>query len=139
MNALKPLHDDVSGSQKTRFQRIVVKLFGDVYLSRSLKTQLAQRPKTWGLGLWPDIETERVAKICAECLSQNFGCRDDKLIPDDPLDLIVAIDPSYYLDDFAVIEIMREFDCDLDPTSYQGGTFGDLVKAVMEARGQKGK
>lgn len=72
--AIKPLYDDVSMKKKTLFQRIVIKLIGDIYLSRSLKKQLAMRPETWGLGLWPDEETKRVAIICAEHLSANYGC-----------------------------------------------------------------
>ena len=132
--AIKPLYDDVSMKKKTLFQRIVIKLIGDIYLSRSLKKQLAMRPETWGLGLWPDEETKKVAIICAEHLSANYGCPDDKLIPEDSMGLIAAVDPLCDFDDYAVVDVESEFECELDPALFRQGTFRDLVDAVVKAR-----
>lgn len=67
MQAIKPLYDDVDKWANDNWRRCLKALFSrDLALAQCLKEQLKARPNVWGKGLWPDAESEAVAKICAE-------------------------------------------------------------------------
>ena len=50
---------------------------------RQIKARLTERGNVWGIGLWPDAETEKVARQCAEIFEKQFGLPNSSLVPDD--------------------------------------------------------
>ena len=59
--------------------------------SLRISEQLAARPNVWGVGLWPDEETERIAQKCAEVLANNFGLTAFSFVPEDSLINLIDI------------------------------------------------
>ena len=59
--------------------------------SLRISEQLAARPNVWGVGLWPDEETERIAQKCAEVLANNFGLTAFSFVPEDSLINLIEI------------------------------------------------
>ena len=59
---------------------------------RELKKQLLKRPDVWGVGLWPDEETESIAKKVAECISDSACTELLAFIPQDKLRIIELLD-----------------------------------------------
>ena len=48
--------------------------------------------------------------------------------------LIAAVDPLCDFDDYVVVDVESEFECELDPALFRQGAFRDLVDAVVKAR-----
>ena len=96
---------------------------------------LKSRPKTWGIGLWADKETEDVAHGCAECFYYAYPCGSLNFVPDDPIDLIAAFDPHGDLCSHAAVSFVeQEFECVVPESALSNCTFGEFVAAVMKAR-----
>ena len=88
---VQPLRDDVAKNVSPRRFKWL-NLCDNHYsaLVKSLEKQLARRPNVWGAGLWPDAETEDIARKCAGLIKPYGGMLNDFLIPGDPLDMIAA-------------------------------------------------
>lgn len=110
-------------------------LFPRSCLAMRLRRQLKARPKTWGIGLWADKDTEDVAYACAECFYYAFPCGSLNFVPDDPIDLIAAFDPHGDLCSHAAVSFVeQEFACVVPESALSNCTFGEFVAAVMKAR-----
>ena len=48
----------------------------DWEVGRQIKQKMSKRGNVWGIGLWPDAETEKVARQCAEIFEEQFSTRD---------------------------------------------------------------
>ena len=104
-----------------------------------LYEQLKARPNPWGIGLWKDAETEKIAKRCAEIFIDYFDkCPNDRLIPQDRMEMVAALNDTGDIDDvMAVEEIEDEFDCTIPDGFYtEETTFGDFVECVKAGRGK---
>ena len=136
MDKLIPLCDDLDEwAARSWWRALLVALFPKSCLAMRLRTQLKARPKTWGIGLWADKETEDVAYACAECFYYAFPCGSLNFVPDDPIDVIAAFDPQGDLcSHAAVLYIEQEFECVVPDSALSNCTFGEFVAAVMKAR-----
>ena len=101
--------------------------------------QLKARPNPWGIGLWKDAETEKIAKRCAEIFIEFLDkCPNDRLIPQDSMTMVAALNDTGDMDDvFAVQDIEYEFGCRIPDNFYTDETtFGDFVECVKAGRGK---
>lgn len=109
----------------------------DHYLD-SINEQLASRPEVWGVGLWQDAETERVAKGIAELWVSYGEVKSTSFIPADKLRIIELADYEWGLVSSNLDDIEREFNCKIDVEeliSNEEMTFGDLARIVREREG----
>lgn len=83
---VQPLCDDVAKNVSPRRFKWL-NLCDNHYcaLVKSLEKQLARRPNVWGAGLWPNAETEDIARKCTGLIKPYGGMLNDFLIPGDPL------------------------------------------------------
>ena len=139
MDKLTPLCDDLDEwAARSWWRALLVALFHNSCLAIRLRTQLKARPKTWGIGLWADKDTEDVAYACAECFYYAFPCGSLNFVPDDPIDLIAAFDPHGDLCSHAAVSFVeQEFECVVPESALSNCTFGEFVAAVMQARSKK--
>ena len=109
---------------------------------RQIKARLTERGNVWGIGLWPDAETEKVARQCAEIFEEEFGLPNSSLIPDDSVMVLQTRGDG--LDAYeAVVALEDTFGCVIDGEKLgkirENGDvfFKDVVAAVLETRGTK--
>lgn len=116
----------------------MLKLGPDSRVADATNAQLAARPCTWGVGLWPSAEVEAIAKRCAEILTEAFQCKTANLIPMDTMGGIHRLDYYGDLDDVeALIQIEREFQCEIPAEKLQPElTFAEFVELVRLGRGK---
>lgn len=114
-----------------------LRLGPDSRVADAANAQLAARPCTWGVGLWPSAEVEAIAKRCAEILTGAFQCKTANLIPTDTLGGIHRLDYSGDIDDVdALIQIEREFQCAIPASKLRAEqTFSEFVELVRSGRG----
>jgi len=108
-------------------------------MANCLYAQLKARPNPWGIGLWRDDASEKVAKRCAEIFVENFmRCPNDHLIPQDRMCMVEALDDLGDLDGpEAFRQIEEEFCCQLPDELFNDKiTFSDFVECVMNGRGK---
>ena len=131
-----PLCDDLDEwAARSWWRALLVALIPRSCLAMRLRRQLKARPKTWGIGLWADKDTEDVAYACAECFYYAFPCGSLNFVPDDPIDLIAAFDPHGDLCSHAAVSFVeQEFECVVPESALSNCTFGEFVAAVMKAR-----
>lgn len=135
---LTPLRDDVAENvSERRFKWLEFKDRHWSALCKSLCRQMEVRPCTWGVGLWPDEETENVAKCCAELLGGTSGGMPINFIPADPMPMVCAlVGSSTDLDDVgAMLSIEDEFCCELPYDGYETMTFADFAAYVKKNAG----
>ena len=107
-------------------------LFRDHVLERRLRQQLKDRPNVWGMGLWPDVEHEEVAKVCAEGLDAGFGCESVNFIPDDSVNLIGDLDAFHDLCGAeAVLAIEFDLGLTIPDSALSNCTFGEMVRQLV--------
>lgn len=131
---VEPLCDDVAEKVSPRRFKWL-NLCDNHYsaLVESLQSQLSRRPDVWGAGLWPDAETEEIARTCADLL-KPYGIQNARLIPGDPLALIAAscdegVKPL-------VGDIEEKFQFVIEDAWYASEhTFAELVEYVRTHRG----
>ena len=108
----------------------------DMEAIRSLNKQIAARPEVWGSGLWPDDESERIAKcIAKECEELNPQILRAAFIPNDQLVMINAFTEDF---DIGVVSDMlmaadSRFGCKItleELGKREGITFGDFIGMV---------
>ena len=107
-----------------------------------IKKRLTERGNVWGIGLWPDAETEKVARQCAEIFEEEFGLPNSSLIPDDSVMVLQTRGDG--LDACEAVEALEDaFGCVIDGENLgkirEDGDvfFKDVVAAVLETRGTK--
>ena len=134
----EPLKDDVAEwAAKSWWRGLLVRMLGDLVLERRLKQQLRARPNVWGVGLWPNEETEEVAKVCAEAFEYAYDC-ERKFIPSDPINMIGNLDGCHDLcGHAAVVRIESDLNCTIPESVLSDCTFGELVDAVLKVRGTR--
>ena len=101
--------------------------------------QLRARTETWGVGLWPDEDTEAVARSCAGIFVENFiKCPNDRLIPQDRMAMVMALNDTGDLEDVEAIgEIESEFACRIPEELFnENTTFAEFVECVKAGRGK---
>lgn len=135
---IEPLKDDVAEwAAKSWWRGLLVRMLGDLVLERRLKQQLKDRPNVWGVGLWPNEETEEVAKVCAEAFEYAYDC-ERKFIPSDPINMIGNLDGCHDLcGHAAVVRIESDLNCTIPESVLSDCTFGELVDAVLKVRGTR--
>ena len=109
---------------------------------RQIKARLTERGNVWGIGLWPDAETEKVARQCAEIFEEEFGLPNSSLVPDDSVMVLQTRGDG--LDACEAVEALEDaFGCVIDGEKLgkirENGDvfFKDVVAAVLETRGTK--
>lgn len=109
---------------------------------RQIKKRLTERGDVWGIGLWPDAETEKVARQCAEIFEEEFGLPNSSLIPDDSVMVLQTRGDGLDACE-AVVALEDAFGCVIDGEKLgkirENGDvfFKDVVAAVLETRGTK--
>ena len=133
---IEPLRDDVAEwAAKSWWRGLLARMLGALVLELRLKKQLKDRPNVWGVGLWPDEETEEVAKVCAEAFVFAYDC-ERKFIPSDQVDMIENLDGCHDLcGHTAVVCIEKDLKCKIPDSVLSGCTFGEFVDAIMKVRG----
>lgn len=127
---IEPIHFDPA-TDGVKFS-----IFCDKGLSRAIKQQMESRQNVWEVGLWPDVETEKVARRCAEIFGEELGL-PAAFVPEDSIWLLVK---DY--DDgvqFACEVIADEFGCEFDWPKLNARkllTFGDLVEIAKAGKGK---
>ena len=81
--SMKPLVFNSADWDLVRTQSFWHSFHYDWEAGRQIKARLTERGNVWGIGLWPDAETEKVARQCAEIFEKQFGLPNSSLVPDD--------------------------------------------------------
>ena len=135
---IEPLRDTFEEDKKNFPDGCVYE--ADVEAIRSLNKQIAARPEVWGNGLWPDDESERIAKcIAKECEELNPQILRAAFIPNDQLVMINAFTEDF---DIGVVPDMLDaansgFGCKITMEELgkrEGITFGDFIGMVKERK-----
>ena len=138
--AIEPLRNDSAEWRKKGFWRDLLGFFfTNSVLAWRLKQQLKARPNVWGIGLWPDAEHEKVAKICAEGFDFGYTCGTINFIPDDPLNLIGDLDAAHDLCGAeAVFAIEFDLGLTIPDSALSDCTFGEMVRQLVALRREMG-
>ena len=135
---VEPLRDTFEEDKKNFPKDCVYE--ADVEAIRSLNKQIAARPEVWGKGLWPDDESERIAKcIAKECANLNPQILRAAFIPTDQLSMINAFTEDF---DIGVVSDMLMaadswFGCKItleELGKVEGITFGDFVGVIKQRK-----
>ena len=105
--------------------------------SKMLNEQLVMRPKVWGVGLWPDEESEKIAKECAEDFMAIWGL-PDTLIPEDSLELLSKYGEADFGLTISSLEQLYACEIDLQELRTKKAlTLGGLVAQIKARKGSK--
>ena len=139
---LEPLVFNSADWELVRNHPIQHSAYYDWEAERQIKKRLTERGNVWGIGLWPDAETEKVARQCAEIFEEQFGLPNSSLIPDDSVMVLQTRGDG--LDACEAVEALEDaFGCVIDGEELgkirENGDvfFKDVVAAVLETRGTK--
>lgn len=127
---IEPIHFDLA-TDAVKFS-----LLGGSGLSRAIRQQLKSRQNVWGIGLWQDEDTEKVARQCAEIFGEELGL-PAVFIPDDSIWLLIKYDDDGV--QLACEVMMDEFGCEIDWQKLNGRkllTFGDMVAIAKTGKGK---
>ena len=103
---------------------------------KALLRQLSLRPDIGYKDLWPDEEERRIAARCMSICKEMLGLPNERLVPDDPLEMLVAADGDggdNFLDFIRALEY--EFRLDLIDVIEKPTALGDLVHYIREHQG----
>lgn len=106
---------------------------------KELNRQLAARPQVWGVGLWPDDESEKIAKSLAESLNDMVDVPVPALIPSDSMEAINALDLEWDMVTMLLAEVQGWYGCKIDIEEISARpnmTFGEFVAMVKERKGE---
>ena len=135
---IEPLRDTFEEDKKNFPKDCVYE--ADMEAIRSLNKQIAARPEVWGNGLWPDDESERIAKcIAKECEELNPQILRAAFIPNDQLVMINAFTEDF---DIGVVSDMlmaadNWFGCKItldELGKREGITFGEFIGMIKERK-----
>lgn len=98
-----------------------------------LLRQCARRPEVWGVGLWPDEESEDVAKVVAHLFEEDDKNLRAAFVPADPMNVLV--DYNLAIGGFELLPIVfRKFDCCVEEKEFAAQpnmTFGEFVALIV--------
>ena len=98
-----------------------------------LLRQCARRPDVWGVGLWPDEESENVAKVIAHLFEEDDKNLRAAFVPADPMNVLV--DYNLAIGGFELLPIVfRKFDCCVEEKEFAAQpnmTFGEFVALIV--------
>ena len=139
---LKPLVFNSADWDLVRTQPFWHSFHYDWEVGRQIKKRLTERGNVWGIGLWPDAETEKVARQCAEIFEEQFGLPNSSLIPHDSVMVLQTWGDG--LDACEAVEALEDAcGCVIDGEKLgkirETGDvfFKDVVATVWETRGTK--
>lgn len=98
---------------------------------------LAQRPPVWGVGLWPDPESEKIAKRLAESISEFADVPKPAFIPADLLSVINGLEDEWGAVSYLLIGVEGLYGCKIDMEELLENpkmTFGDFVQIVKSRK-----
>lgn len=139
---LKPLVFNSADWDLVRTQPFWHSFHYDWEVGRQIKQKMSKRGNVWEIGLWPDAETEKVARQCAEIFEEEFGLPNSSLIPDDSVMVLQTRGDGLDACE-AVVALEDAFGCVIDGEKLgkirENGDvfFKDVVAAVLEMRGTK--
>lgn len=124
---IEPLHDMDHPWWRTRRSCLV---------PAGLDAQLSSRPLVWGVGLWPDNETERLAKVCAGELAEQLGLKCSSFIPEDSISFLKEIIGDENIEDvFLFMEAATGKAGEWTSIDFgQNVTFRDVVLAIKAGK-----
>jgi len=102
-----------------------------------LRGQLSIRPEVWGVGLWPDDESEMIARECSELFLEVWGL-PVKMIPEDPLGGLAEYGEEMF--GWALDFLENEYACEIDWRELERKnvvTLAGLVAMIKERKGTK--
>ena len=128
---IKPLSLDEIG-------KCPISMIEEDFYFEELNRQVLARPEVWGVGLWEDEETEKVAKTIATLIYSHGYFEADSFVPNDKMGLIdlggVGGSLFYYL--FPIIEDRFKCCLDFETMKWESNlTLGKFVDKVMKVRG----
>ena len=103
-----------------------------------LLRQCARRPEVWGVGLWPDVESENVAKVIAHLFEEDDKNLRAAFVPNDPIKVLVDHNLAFGGFEF-LPTVFRLFDCKIEEEEFSAQpnmTLGEFV-ALIVARKRK--
>ena len=130
---IEPLKDDCA-ARYSAFRRRWAKRWdgGRSLLRKSLLRQLRQRPDC--ADLWAAEDERRIAAACGRAFKENLGLPHARLVPDDALALLAAIDAEGVPG--VLPDLEREFRFIFEPDVWDKvKTFGELVRYVHAHQG----
>lgn len=132
---IEPLRDDCT-EQASAFRRWWAKRWdgGNSLLRKSLLYQLRQRPDIEHKDLWTDEVERQISAYCLRAFKECLGLPNERLIADDPLEMVASIDGEGFEDVLKDLEQKFRFIFDQDVWKVVK-TFGDLVRYVREHQG----
>lgn len=141
-SAIRPLVFNSADWELVQTQPFWHSFHYDWEAGRQIKARLTDRGNVWGIGLWPDAETEKVARQCAEIFEEQFGLPNSSLVPDDSVMVLQTWGDGLDACE-AVVALEDAFGCVIDGEKLgkirENGDvfFKDVVAAVLETRGTK--
>jgi len=103
-----------------------------------LVRQCVRRPEVWGVGLWPDVATENVAKIIAHLFENEDKNLRAAFVPNDPFEVLYEYNTMFGR--FELLPtVFRMFGCCVEEGEFSmhpNMTFGEFV-GMIGARKQK--
>lgn len=106
-----------------------------------LNRQLAARPEVWGVGLWPDEESEKIARSLAETLNDTVDVPVPALTPSDSMVAINALDLEWEMVTMLLAEVQGRYGCKIDIKEISARpnmTFGEFVAMVKDRKAPQG-
>ena len=132
---VEPLRDDCA-ERYSAFRLKWAKRWdgGRGLLRKTLLRQLSLRPDIEYKDLWTDEVERRITAYCLRDFKECLGLPNERLIPNDPLEMMASIDGDGFEDVLRDLEQKFRFIFDLDVWKVVK-TFGDLVRYVREHQG----
>lgn len=114
-------------------------LFKDPYVEclEKLNAQLAARPEVWGVGLWPDEESERIAHKLASSFDLVCDIPVPAFIPADRIQVMNALEYEWGLFDYVLQWVESWYGCKIkieELIDRPEMTFGEFVQLVRERK-----
>ena len=132
---IEPLRDDCAERHSAFRLKWARRLVGENTLLReTLLRQLRLRPDIEHKDLWTDEAERQIAAYCLRDFKECLGLPNERLITDDPLEMVASIDGEGFEDVLKDLEQKFRFIFDQDVWKVVK-TFGDLVRYVREHQG----
>ena len=136
---IEPLKDTVNEGEKKRPWWSLWSLFHDPCSahSKSLNAQLAARPEVWGVGLWPDEESELIAHKLALSFDLVADVPVPAFIPADCIQVMNALEYEWGLFGYVLQWVESWYGCKIkieELIDRPEMTFGEFVQLVRERK-----
>ncbi len=135
---IEPLRDDCAERHSAFRLTWAIRLGGEsALLRKTLLRQLRLRPDIKHEDIWTDEAERKIAACCLRGFKECLGLPNERLIADDPLEMVASIDDEGFEDALEDLEQKFRFIFDEDVWKTVK-TFGDLVRYVRERQGSAG-